>query len=223
MFDFLCAVRIGELGLRVFPCWCRPCVHNGKQLNGQVRACREGNDEIWDKQDLIRSDNRGIAAQRGETKRRARKHMDEVKAGDFVAMATIDDVEDEEGVSYYIAEIKGRAEGTPLEQKATAEQARTLKGRTQCPLNEQPVIKDSPLFLARYWVRKPDLRFEEGEYDECEVNGEGFRFVVPASGFVVAEQPAKRRTRSRARHPKASPKRVLSAAVHRQIKEVLRA
>jgi len=98
-----------------------------------------------------------------------------------------------------------------------------LKGRTQCPLNEQPVIKDSPLFLARYWVRKPDLRFEEGEYDECEVNGEGFRFVVPASGFVVAEQPAKRRTRSRARHPKASPKRVLSAAVHRQIKEVLRA
>ena len=85
------------------------------------------------------------------------------------------------------------------------------------------VIKDSPLFLARYWVRKPDLHFEEGEYDECEVNGEGFRFVVPASGFVVAEQPAKRRTRNRARHPKASPKRVLSAAVHRQIKEVLRA
>ena len=79
------------------------------------------------------------------------------------------------------------------------------------------------LFLARYWVRKPDLHFEEGEYGECEVNGEGFRFVVPASDFVVAEQRAKRQTRSRARHPKASPKRVLSLAAHGQIKEVLRA
>jgi hypothetical protein len=40
-----------------------------------------------------------------------------------------------------------------------------------------------------------DLHFEEGEYGECEVNGEGFRFVVPASEFVVAEQRAKRQTR----------------------------
>jgi len=217
------AAHIGELGLRVFPCWCLPCVHNGKQLNGQVQECREGNDEKWDKQDLIRSDNRGIVAQREETKRRARKHMDQVKAGDFVAMATIDEVEDEEGVSYYIAEIKERPDGTSLEQKASSEHARALKGRTQCPLNEQPVVKHSPLFLARYWVRKPDLHFEEGEYGECEVNGEGFRFVVPASDFVVAEQRAKRQTRSRARHPKASPKRVLSLAAHGQIKEVLRA
>jgi hypothetical protein len=43
-------------------------------------------------------------------------------------------------------------------------------------------------------VRKPDLHFEEGEYGECEVNGEGFRFVVPASAqrSKPAQEPAHR-------------------------------
>jgi hypothetical protein len=66
----------------------------------------------------------------------------------------IDEVEDEEGVSYYIAEIKERPDGTPLEQKASTEHARALKGRTQCPLNGKPVVNKTagssrpPRFLA---------------------------------------------------------------------------
>jgi hypothetical protein len=43
-------------------------------------------------------------------------------------------------VSYYIAEIKERPDGTSLKQKASTEQARALKGKTQFPLNEQPVV-----------------------------------------------------------------------------------
>ena len=68
------------------------------------------------------------------------------------------------------------------------------------------------MYLACYWVRKPDLHFEQSEYGECEVNGEGFRCVVPDSEFELVEQ-----------HTNAVPKRVLSQAKHAEILDLLRA
>ena len=157
-------------------------------------------------QHISRSDPRGIGQARKQTKERAMRCMDAVQVDQFVAMATFDETEGEDGTGYYIAEIKR------LKQGATAEQRREWGSQTPCPINKQPVKKGSPLYLARYWVRKQDLRFEQSEYGECEVNGEGFRCEVAEGDFELVQQ-----------HANAVPKRVLSQAKHAEILDLLRA
>ena len=172
-------------------------MHEKKGLNGQVAGCRE-QDGDWDFQDLIEKDTATVSKRRSQTKATASQCMDAIKAGDFVAMETIDEVEDHTGIAYYIAEIQQRTDGKPMKQPATAEQVREWGGMTECALNRQPVKKDSPLFLVRYWIRRPDLHFEESEHGECEVNGEGFRYVVPATEFVAGEgRPSRARPAQR--------------------------
>ena len=56
------------------------------------------------------------------------------------------------------------------------------------------------------------MRFEQSEYGECEVNGEGFRCEVAEGDFELVQQ-----------HANAVPKRVLSQAKHAEILDLLRA